>query len=112
MRIYGNVVEAIGRTPLIKLRKASELTGANIYGKAEFLNPGQSVKDRAALGMMAAWGSSAWAQTIESVLRPGDVMLDAGAHIGIIAMAAAATAPRDLRFFCCPFHVHASGPTR
>ena len=48
MRIYGNVVEAIGRTPLIKLRKASELTGANIYGKAEFLNPGQSVKDRAA----------------------------------------------------------------
>ncbi|RYD90669.1 MAG: pyridoxal-phosphate dependent enzyme, partial [Sphingomonadales bacterium] len=52
MRINGNVVEAIGRTPLIKLRKASELTGANIYGKAEFLNPGQSVKDRAALGMI------------------------------------------------------------
>jgi cysteine synthase len=52
MRIYTNVVEAIGRTPLIKLRRASELTGANIYGKAEFLNPGQSVKDRAALGMI------------------------------------------------------------
>jgi cysteine synthase A len=52
MRTYGNVIEAIGRTPLIKLRKASELTGANIYGKAEFLNPGQSVKDRAALGMI------------------------------------------------------------
>lgn len=52
MRVLGNVIDAIGQTPLIKLRKASELTGANIYGKAEFLNPGQSVKDRAALGMI------------------------------------------------------------
>src|SRR5262245_19016038 len=52
MRIHSNVIDAIGRTPLIRLRKASELTGANIYGKAEFLNPGQSVKDRAALGMI------------------------------------------------------------
>jgi cysteine synthase A len=52
MRTYGNVIDAIGHTPLIRLRKASELTGANIYGKAEFLNPGQSVKDRAALGMI------------------------------------------------------------
>jgi cysteine synthase A len=52
MRTYGNVIDAIGRTPLIRLRKASEITGANIYGKAEFLNPGQSVKDRAALGMI------------------------------------------------------------
>ena len=39
----------IGNTPLIKLKQASELTGCNIYGKAEFLNPGESVKDRAAL---------------------------------------------------------------
>ncbi len=52
MRIHSNVIDAIGRTPLIRLRKASEITGANIYGKAEFLNPGQSVKDRAALGMI------------------------------------------------------------
>ena len=52
MRIHANIVDAIGRTPLIRLKKASELTGANIYGKAEFLNPGQSVKDRAALGMI------------------------------------------------------------
>ena len=52
MRTYSNVIDAIGRTPLIRLRKASELTGTNIYGKAEFLNPGQSVKDRAALGMI------------------------------------------------------------
>src|SRR4026209_3058100 len=40
---------SIGNTPLIKLRKASELTGCTILGKAEFLNPGGSVKDRAAL---------------------------------------------------------------
>jgi cysteine synthase len=52
MRTYSNVIDAIGRTPLIRLTKASELAGANIYGKAEFLNPGQSVKDRAALGMI------------------------------------------------------------
>ncbi|MBL8907182.1 MAG: cysteine synthase A [Rhizobiales bacterium] len=44
-----DVVSAIGNTPLIKLRKASELTGCTILGKAEFMNPGQSVKDRAAL---------------------------------------------------------------
>jgi cysteine synthase A len=44
-----SVVEAIGNTPLIRLRRASEATGCEILGKAEFLNPGQSVKDRAAL---------------------------------------------------------------
>ncbi|MEO1337248.1 MAG: cysteine synthase A [Myxococcota bacterium] len=43
------VIDAIGNTPLIKLKKASEETGCNILGKAEFMNPGQSVKDRAAL---------------------------------------------------------------
>ena len=41
--------ETIGNTPLIRLKEASENTGCNIYGKAEFLNPGGSVKDRAAL---------------------------------------------------------------
>ena len=41
--------DVIGNTPLLYLRKASELTGCHIYGKAEFMNPGQSVKDRAAL---------------------------------------------------------------
>jgi cysteine synthase A len=44
-----SVVAAVGRTPLIKLKRASEATGCTIYGKAEFMNPGQSVKDRAAL---------------------------------------------------------------
>ena len=44
-----SVIDLIGNTPLIYLKEASELTGCKIYGKAEFLNPGQSVKDRAAL---------------------------------------------------------------
>ncbi len=49
MDIKPDIVAAIGNTPLIRLRRASELTGCNILGKAEFMNPGQSVKDRAAL---------------------------------------------------------------
>ncbi|MDF1719036.1 MAG: cysteine synthase A [Antarcticimicrobium sp.] len=49
MRIARDLAEAVGHTPLIRLRKASEETGCEILGKAEFLNPGQSVKDRAAL---------------------------------------------------------------
>ena len=43
------VLNQIGNTPLVKLKQASELTGCNIYGKAEYFNPGESVKDRAAL---------------------------------------------------------------
>ena len=49
MTFHPSVLEAIGNTPLIKLKGASEMTGCTILGKAEFLNPGQSVKDRAAL---------------------------------------------------------------
>lgn len=49
MQVLDNVLELIGNTPLIKLRHASEATGCTILGKCEFLNPGQSVKDRAAL---------------------------------------------------------------
>ena len=52
MRIAKDLADAVGNTPLIKLRKASEETGCDIYGKAEFLNPGQSVKDRAALSII------------------------------------------------------------
>ena len=47
-----NFTESIGNTPLIKLKAASEVTGCHIYGKAEFLNPGGSVKDRAALALI------------------------------------------------------------
>jgi cysteine synthase A len=52
MDVRSDFVDAVGNTPLIKLRKASELTGSTILGKAEFLNPGGSVKDRAAKYMV------------------------------------------------------------
>src|SRR6266853_1167440 len=52
MNINHDVVEAIGNTPLIKLKRASEQTGCTILGKAEFMNPGQSVKDRAGRQMI------------------------------------------------------------
>jgi cysteine synthase A len=69
MDIRDGFVESIGRTPLIRLRRVSEETGCEIYGKAEFLNPGQSVKDRAAMGIILdaeAKGS----------LRPGGVIVE------------------------------------
>ncbi|PTE15972.1 cysteine synthase A [Pseudogemmobacter blasticus] len=49
MRIHSDLADTIGNTPLLKLRRASEMTGCTILGKCEFMNPGQSVKDRAAL---------------------------------------------------------------
>ena len=49
---HDNFISGIGNTPIIKLRAASEITGCNIYGKAEFMNPGGSVKDRAALALI------------------------------------------------------------
>lgn len=52
MQYKSDLAEAVGNTPLIKLRAASEATGCTILGKAEFMNPGQSVKDRAALYMI------------------------------------------------------------
>ena len=52
MNVRSGFIESIGNTPLIRLRAASEATGCTIYGKAEFLNPGGSVKDRAALAMI------------------------------------------------------------
>ena len=52
MNIRSSTLDAIGNTPLIKLRRVSEETGCTILGKAEFMNPGLSVKDRAALGIV------------------------------------------------------------
>ena len=69
MQVCRDVVEAVGRTPLIRLRKASELTGCEIYGKAEFLNPGQSVKDRAALSIIRN-------AEAEGKLRPGGLIVE------------------------------------
>ena len=50
--IQNSIIDSIGNTPLIKLKYPSEITGCEIYGKAEFLNPGGSVKDRTALGII------------------------------------------------------------
>ena len=50
--IINSVIDSIGNTPLIKLKYPSEVSGCEIYGKAEFLNPGGSVKDRTALGII------------------------------------------------------------
>jgi cysteine synthase len=69
MQVRETVLDAIGNTPLIKLRQASEETGCNILGKAEFMNPGQSVKDRAALGIVTD-------AIAEGRLRPGGVIVD------------------------------------
>ncbi len=54
MHTAADVTQLIGNTPLLKLRQVSELTGCTILGKAEFMNPGQSVKDRTALGIIRA----------------------------------------------------------
>jgi cysteine synthase A len=61
--------DIIGNTPLLYLRKVSELTGCNIYGKAEFMNPGGSIKDRTALGIIRAAEKT-------GELRPGGVIVE------------------------------------
>ncbi|WP_027231540.1 cysteine synthase A [Phyllobacterium sp. UNC302MFCol5.2] len=67
--MLNSVIDAIGNTPLIRLKKASDLTGCEIYGKAEFLNPGQSVKDRAALYIIRD-------AERRGLLRPGGVIVE------------------------------------
>src|ERR1700750_2339874 len=79
------VIEAIGDTPLIKLRAASEATGCTILGKAEFMNPGGSVKDRAALAIIRDARKS-------GALRPGGVIVEGTAGntgIGLALVGAA-----------------------
>uniref|UniRef100_UPI003BACBE7C cysteine synthase A n=1 Tax=Stappia sp. TaxID=1870903 RepID=UPI003BACBE7C len=69
MTIRNSVIEAIGSTPLIRLNRASEMTGCEILGKAEFMNPGQSVKDRAALYIIK--------DAVErGTLKPGGVIVE------------------------------------
>ena len=69
MDIRDSVLAAIGNTPLIKLRRASEETGCTILGKAEFMNPGHSVKDRAALGIVTD-------AMDQGQLRPGGLIVE------------------------------------
>ncbi|MGY8700833.1 MAG: cysteine synthase A [bacterium] len=67
--ICNNFLEAVGNTPLIKLLKASEMTGCNILGKAEFLNPGGSLKDRAAKAIVIDAEK-------RGLLKPGGVIVE------------------------------------
>ncbi|MEX0808047.1 MAG: cysteine synthase A [Dongiaceae bacterium] len=69
MQIRDGFIGAVGNTPLIKLKKASEQTGCNILGKAEFLNPGGSVKDRAALAIIED-------AERKGLLKPGGVIVE------------------------------------
>ncbi len=85
MKPASSVVDAIGRTPLIKLKAASEATGCTILGKAEFMNPGGSVKDRAALAIINDAIAS-------GALRPGGCIVEGtagntGIGLGMVASA-------------------------
>ena len=83
MDVRSGFIDSIGNTPLIKLIAASEATGCNIYGKAEFLNPGGSVKDRAALAIIEDAEK-------RGKLRPGGVIVEGTAGntgIGIALVA-------------------------
>ncbi|MEL6861457.1 MAG: cysteine synthase A [Pseudomonadota bacterium] len=85
MTITNSVLDLIGNTPLLRLHKLSEETGCEILGKCEFLNPGQSVKDRPALGMVRDAEAS-------GALRPGGTIVEGTAgNTGIgLAMVGAA----------------------
>lgn len=85
MTVLPSVLEAIGNTPLIRLNAASAATGCEILGKAEFLNPGQSVKDRAALWIIRAAERS-------GALRPGGVIVEGTAGNTGIGLALVARA--------------------
>jgi cysteine synthase A len=85
MAMHDTVLDAIGNTPLIKLRRASEETGCTILGKAEFMNPGHSVKDRAALGIV----NDAIA---DGRLRPGGIIVEGTAGNTGIGLAVVANA--------------------
>jgi cysteine synthase A len=91
MAIRDGVVEAIGDTPLIRLRRASEATGCTILGKAEFMNPGQSVKDRPAKQMILEAEK-------RGDLKPGGLVVEATAgNTGIgLALVASARGYRSL----------------
>ena len=85
MQVKNSVVDAIGNTPLIKLRKVSELTGCTILGKAEFMNPGQSVKDRAALWIVRD-------AEARGALKPGGTIVEGTAGNTGIGLALVANA--------------------
>ncbi len=85
MTIAPSVIDAIGKTPLIELRAASKATGCRILGKAEFMNPGGSVKDRAALYIVKD-------AIAKGTLKPGGVIVEGTAGNTGIGLALVANA--------------------
>ncbi|AUC97199.1 MULTISPECIES: cysteine synthase A [Bradyrhizobium] len=85
MAFNKDVIQAIGNTPLIKLKRASELTGCTILGKAEFMNPGQSVKDRAGKWMILEAEK-------RGALKPGGLVVESTAGNTGIGLAVVASA--------------------
>jgi cysteine synthase A len=85
MDVRQGFIDSIGNTPLIRLQKASALTGCDIYGKAEFLNPGGSVKDRAALAIVTA-------AEARGDLKPGGIIVEGTAGNTGIGLALVANA--------------------
>ena len=85
MNIRNDIIEAIGHTPLIKLKRASEETGCTILGKAEFMNPGQSVKDRAGRQIILEAEK-------RGEIRPGGLVVEATAGNTGIGLALVANA--------------------
>ena len=85
MNVRDGFIEAVGNTPLIKLRRASEETGCTILGKAEFLNPAGSVKDRAALAIVKD-------AEAKGLLKPGGVIVEGTAGNTGIGLAHVANA--------------------
>src|SRR6188472_4447226 len=74
---YSGIDRHVGNTPLIRLRRLSELTGCEILGKAEFMNPGGSVKDRVALSIIEDAAA-------RGLLKPGDTIVEGtGGNTGI-----------------------------
>ncbi|MEJ0052494.1 MAG: cysteine synthase A [Methylovirgula sp.] len=85
MPLRKNIIETIGHTPLIKLQHASKATGCEIYGKAEFMNPGGSIKDRAALAIVRD-------AEARGALKPGGMIVEGTAGNTGIGLALVANA--------------------
>ena len=93
MTVKTSVLDAIGDTPLIRLNRASQATGCEILGKAEFMNPGQSVKDRAALGIIRD-------AEARGLLRPGGRIVEGtagntGIGLAMVCLLYTSPSPRD-----------------
>jgi len=85
MIMAASIIDLIGNTPLIRLNEASKATGCEIWGKAEFLNPGQSIKDRAALSIIKD-------AEAKGLLKPGGLIVEGTAGNTGIGLAMVANA--------------------